>query len=55
MKNLDDIQYWFFKNNFIYLFLALLGLHCYACFSLVAESAGLLFIVVFGRLIAVAS
>ena len=32
-----------FFNNFIYLFLAVLGLHCCVGFSLAVESRGLLF------------
>ena len=43
-----------FKNYFIYLFLAVLGLHCFAGFSLVATSEGYSLVVVHGLLIAVA-
>ena len=40
---------------FIYLFLAILGLHCFVVFSLVAASSGYSLAVVHGLLIAVAS
>ena len=40
---------------FIYLFLAILGLHCFVVFSLVAASRGYSLAVVHGLLIAVAS
>ena len=43
------------KNNFIYLFLAMLGLNCWAGFSLVSESGSSSLIVVCGLLITVAS
>ena len=36
------IAFQFFKYNFIYLFLALLGLHCSAGFSLVVENGATL-------------
>ena len=44
-----------FKNNFIYLFLAVLGLHCCAGFSLVVATGDYSLVVVLGLLIAVAS
>ena len=50
----------FFKKrellkNFIYLFLAVLALHCYRGFSLVAESRGCSLVTVCGLFHAVAS
>ena len=42
-------------NNFIYLFLTVLGLHCHAGFSLVAESRGYSVVEVHGLLIVVVS
>ena len=44
-----------FKNNFIYLFLAVLGLRCSVAFFLVVGSRGYSLVVVCGLLIAVAS
>ena len=44
-----------FKNNFIYLFLAVLGLRCSVALSLVVGSRGYSLVVVCGLLIAVAS
>ena len=43
----------FFQTNFIYLFLAVLGLCCYVGFSLVAASGVCSQVVVLGLLIAV--
>ena len=45
----------FFKNNFTYLFLAVLGLHCCEGFSLVTASGGYSLVVVPGLLVAMAS
>ena len=45
----------FFKNNFIYLFLAALDLRCCASFSLVAASGGYCLAAVCRLLFAVAS
>ena len=44
-----------FKNNFIYLFLAVLGLHCCVGFSLIVASGGHSLATVHRLLIAVAS
>ena len=44
----------FVFNNFVYLFLAVLGLLCCSGFSLVAESGGYFLVVMSGLLIAVA-
>ena len=41
--------------HFIYLFLAVLGLHCYMSFSLAVETGGYSLVVVHWLLIAVAS
>ena len=49
------IQLDFFFYNFVYLFMALLGLHCCLGFSLVVESRGYSLVVVHGLLIAVTS
>ena len=43
------------ENNFIYIFLTVLGLHCCTVFSLVAESGGHSPVVVCSLLTAVAS
>ena len=48
------VPYLFVFNNFVYLFLAVLGLHCCSGFSLVAESGGYFLVVMSGLLIAVA-
>ena len=45
----------FFFLSFVYLFLAVLGLHCSAGFSLVVASGGYSLVAVCGLLIAVAS
>ena len=45
----------YFKNLFIYLFIAALGLHCFRGFSLVAESRGYSIVAVCGLLTEVAS
>jgi len=45
----------FFLNNFIYLFLAVLGLYCYTGFSVVGVKGGCSLFVVLRLLIAVAS
>ena len=45
----------FFKSNFPYLLLAVLGLHCCAGFSLVTASGGYSLVVVPGLPVAVAS
>ena len=51
----DQCWFFFFFNKFIYLFLAVLGLRCYArAFSSCGEQR-LLFVAVCGLLIAVAS
>ena len=47
--------FWFFKNLFIYLFLAALGLSCCARTFSSCSKRGLLFVAVRGLLIAVAS
>ena len=44
-----------FLNNFIYLFLAVLGFHCCVCFSLVVECGSYCLVVVHRLLIAAAS
>ena len=49
------VFFFYFKKIFIYLFLAGLGLHCCADFSLVAGSRGYSTVAVRGLLIAVAS
>ena len=49
------IYIFFFLNDFIYFFLAVLGLPCCEGFSLVAASGGSSLVVMSGPLIAVAS
>ena len=51
----DNCWAFFFFNKFIYLFLAALGLHCCTWASSSCRERGLLFVVVRGLLIAVAS
>ena len=48
-------NYALWKNNFIYLFLAVLGLCCCSGFSLVVEGGGYSLVTVCGLLITVAS
>ena len=48
------VSYLFVFNNFVSLFLAVLGLHCCSGFSLVAESGGYFLVVMSDLLIAVA-
>ena len=48
-------MFWFFLSKFIYLFLAALGLRCCARALSSCGERGLLFVVVHGLLIAVAS
>ena len=43
-----------FFNNFVYLFLAVIGLHCCSSFSLVAKSGSCFQVVMSGLLVAVA-
>ena len=43
MTCLYILEIFCFFNNFIYLFLAVLGIHCYVGFSLAVESRGLHF------------
>ena len=49
------VVYFFFFNEFIYLFLAALGLHCCVWAFSTCSERGLLFVVVRGLLTAVAS
>ena len=44
-----------FFCNFIYLFLAVVGLHCYASFSLIVANVGYSLVVAHGLLIEMAS
>ena len=51
----QHILFFLKKNNFINLFLAVLGLHCCVGFSLVAVNGGYSLVAVHGLLTAVAS
>ena len=51
----NSIFFFFFLNKFIYLFLAVLGVHCCVRAFCSCGERGLLFVAVHGHLIAVAS
>ena len=55
MPELQTSAFISFLNSFIYLFMAVLGLHCCPGFSLVEASGGSSLVAVCGLLIAVAS